>query len=55
MLNCQVLIENLLQIKHSLVENKLKKFKTFDPSYFRGKSHFEEDHTQKIVYLELLN
>ena len=26
-----------------LVENELKKLKAFDSSYFRGKSHFEED------------
>ena len=32
--------------KHLLVENKLKKLKTFDSSYFIGKSHFEEDGTQ---------
>ena len=35
--------------KHLLVENKLKKLKTFDSSYFVGKSHFEEDGTQ--IYL----
>ena len=29
--------------KHLLVENELKKLKTFDSSYFVGKSHFEED------------
>ena len=28
-----------------LVENELKKLKTFDSSYFIGKSHFEEDAT----------
>ena len=32
--------------KHLLVENELKKLKTFDSSYFRGKSHFEEDCAQ---------
>ena len=31
--------------KHVLVENELKKLKTFDASYFIGKSHFEEDGT----------
>ena len=31
--------------KHLLVENKLNKLKTFDLSYFIGKSHFEEDGT----------
>ena len=32
--------------KHILVENELNKLKTFDSSYFIGKSHFEEDGTQ---------
>ena len=32
--------------KHLLVENELKKLKTFDSSYFEGKNHFEEDGTQ---------
>ena len=32
--------------KNLLVENELKKLKTFDSSYFIGKSHFEEDVTQ---------
>ena len=36
--------------KHVLVENKLKKLKTFHSSYFRGKSHFEEDGTQNWVF-----
>ena len=31
--------------KHLLAENKLNKLKTFDLSYFMGKSHFEEDGT----------
>ena len=29
--------------KHLLIENELKKLKTFDSIYFRGKSHFEYD------------
>ena len=29
--------------KHLFVENQLKKLKTFDSSYFIGKSHFEEE------------
>ena len=37
--------------KHSLVENELKKLKTFDSSYFIGKSYFGENATQS--YLEL--
>ena len=32
---------NLNKTKHLLVENELKKLKTFDLSYFKGKSHFE--------------
>ena len=32
--------------KHLLAENELNKLKTFDSSYFIGKSHFEEDGTQ---------
>ena len=35
--------------KHLLGENELQKVKTFDSSYFKGKSHFEEDGT--INYL----
>ena len=32
-----------------LVENEFKKLKTFDSSYFRGKSHFEEDGAQNYL------
>ena len=32
-----------------LAENELKKLKTFDSSYFIGKSHFEEDATQNYL------
>ena len=32
--------------KHLVVENELKKLKTFYLSHFRGKSQFEEDGTQ---------
>ena len=32
-----------------LVESKLKNLKTFDSSYFIGKSHFEEDGTQNYL------
>ena len=35
--------------KHVLVENELKKLKTFDSSYFIGKSHFEEDGVQTYL------
>ena len=33
--------------KNLLVENGLNKLKTFESSYFTGKSHFEQDGTQK--------
>ena len=38
--------------KHLLVENKLKKLKTFDSSYFIGKSRFEEDRTQNYLLFQ---
>ena len=41
--------------KHLLVENELNKFKTFDSSYFIGKSHFEEDVTQNYLVFQPLN
>ena len=41
--------------KHLLVENELNKLKTFDSSYFIGKSHFEEDGTQNYLVFQPLN
>ena len=38
--------------KNLLVENELKKLKTFDSSYFIGKSHFEEDGTQNCLVFQ---
>ena len=38
--------------KHLLVENELNKLKTFDSSYFVGKSHFEEDGTQNYLVFQ---
>ena len=38
--------------KHFLVEHELKKLKTFYLSYFRGKSHFEEDGTQNHLIFQ---
>ena len=35
--------------KYLLVENELKKLQKFDATYFRGKSHFEEDGTQNYL------
>ena len=40
--------------KHLLVENELNKLKTFDSSYFIGKSHFEEDGTQNYLVFQPL-
>ena len=37
--------------KHLLVENELKKLKTFDSSYFVGKSYFEEDGAPNYLVL----
>ena len=36
--------------KHFLVENELNKLKTFDSSYFIGKSHFEDDTQNDLVF-----
>ena len=38
--------------KHLLVENELKKLKTFDSSYFIGKSHFDEDGAKNYVVFQ---
>ena len=38
-----------------LVENELKKLKTFDSNYFIGKSHFDEDGTQNYLVFKPLN
>ena len=38
--------------KSKNIENKLKKLKTFDSSYFIGKNHFEEDGTQKYLVFQ---
>ena len=41
--------------KHLLVENELKKLKTFGSSYFIGKSHFEADGTQNYLVFQPIN
>ena len=41
--------------KNESIENKFKKLKTFDSSYFRGKSHFEEDGTQNYLVFQPIN
>ena len=38
--------------KYLLIENELNKLKTFDSSYFIGKSHFEEDGTQNYLVFQ---
>ena len=35
-----------------LVQNELNKSKTFDSSYFIGKSHFEDDGTQNYLVFQ---
>ena len=41
---------------HLLVENELKKLKTFDSSYFRGKSHFvDKDGTENYLIFKQIN
>ena len=41
--------------EHLLVLNEFKKLKTFDSSYFIGKSHFEEDGTQDYIVFQPIN
>ena len=41
--------------KNLLAENKLKKLKNFDSSYFLGKSYFEEDGVQNYLVFQPLN
>ena len=38
--------------KHLIVENELKKLKTYDSIYFRRKSHFEENSTQNYLVFQ---
>ena len=45
----------LNKTKHVLVENELNKLKTFDSSYFIGKSHFEEDGVQNYLVFQPVN
>ena len=42
----------LLQIKHLLVENELKKLEKFDAAYFRGKNYFDGDGTQNFLVFQ---
>ena len=41
--------------KNGSIENDLKKLKTFDLSYFIGKSHFEDDGTQNYLVFQPMN
>ena len=41
---------NSNKTKHLLVEHELKKLKTFDSSYFVGKSHFEDVTRNHLVF-----
>ena len=38
-----------------LINNELSKLKTFDSTYFTGKSHFEEDGTQNYLVFQPIN
>ena len=38
--------------KHLVIENDLKKIKTFDLGYFIGKSHFDEDGAQRYLIFQ---
>ena len=51
-LNCWVLTEKILKIKHLLVKNELKKLKNFHSSYYSGKSYFKEDGTQNYLVFQ---
>ena len=57
LLNSQELTEKITEnkTKNLLVENELNKLKTFDSSYFIGKSHFKEDGTQNYLLFQPLN
>ena len=43
---------NANKSKNLFAENKLKKLKTFDSSYFIGKSHFDENGTQNYLVFQ---
>ena len=52
----QVLTEKLLQTNQNLlVENELKKLRTFNLTYFLGKSRLEEDGTQNHLVFQPIN
>ena len=43
---------NSNKTKQLQVENEFKKLQAFDLSYFRGKSHFEDDGTQNQLVFQ---
>ena len=53
-LDYQVLTEKITsnKTKHLLIENEVNKLKTFNSSYFIGKSHFEEDGTHNYLVFQ---
>ena len=56
--NCVSSLESKIaasKTKNESIENELKKLKTFDSSYFIGKSHFEENATQNYLVFQPLN
>ena len=57
MLNYRILTKKNTsnKTKQVLVENELNKLKTFDSSYFIGKSHFEENGVQNYLVFQTLN
>ena len=56
MLNCRILTEKLLKIKQDTCLLKMNwKLKTFDSSYFIGKSHFDENGTQNYLVFQPIN
>ena len=46
----KVIVSN--RTNHLVIENELKKLEAFDPVYFHGKSHFEEDGTQNYLVFQ---
>ena len=57
MINCRVLTEKITENKtgYLLAKNELNKLKTFDSSYFIGKSHFEEEGKQNYLVSQTLH
>ena len=45
----------LNKTKNESIEKKIEKLKTFDSSYFTGKSYFEEDGTHNYLVFQALS